>query len=122
MVSWRTLTDGVVIGHLTPGIITTGAWAGVNTLLVDAGSQLTTVRADHTLRPAVGRVALISRDAGADTDSVHLSVLTVGTAGVRVTGVRDHGRGLGRRDESTGGGGVSCVSLVTAADRVVVPH
>ena len=111
-----------MIGYLTPGIITTGAWAGVNTLLVDAGSELTTVRADHTLWPAVGRVALISRDTGADTDSVHLSVLTVGSAGVGVTRVRDDGPGRGWRDQSTGGGGVSSVSLVTGADRVVVPH
>ena len=122
MVSWRTLTDGVVIGHLTPGIITTGAWAGVNTLLVDAGSELVTVRAHHTLWPTVRRVALISRDTGADTDSVHLSVLTVGTAGVGVTGIRDDWLGRGWRDESTGGGGVSCVSLVTGTDRIVVPH
>ena len=121
-VSRGTLTDGVVVGDLAPGVVTTGPRAGVHTLLVDAGSELTTVRADHALWPAVGRVALIARDAGADTDSVNLSVLTVGAAGVRVTGVRDHGRGLGRRDESTGGGGVSCVSLVTAADGVVVPH
>ena len=111
-----------MVGDLTPGIVTTGPGTGVHTLLVDAGSQLTTVRADHTLRPAVGRVALISRDAGADTHSVHLSVLTVGTTGVRVTRVRDHRGGLRWRDESAGRGGVPCVSLVTAADRVVVPH
>ena len=111
-----------MVDHLTLSIGSTGAGAGVHTLLVDAGSELTTVRADHTLWPAVGRVALISRNAGADTNSVNLSVLTVGTAGVRVTGVRDHGRGLGWRDESTSRGGVSCVSLVTAADGVVVPH
>ena len=117
-----TLADGVVVGDLTPGVVTTGPGAGVHTLLVDAGSQLTTVRADHALWPAVGRVALISRDAGTDTDSVHLSVLTVGPTGVRVTGVRDHWSRLGGRDESTGRGGVSCVSLVTAADGVVVPH
>ena len=32
-----TLADGIVVGHLAPGIVTTGAWAGVHTLLVDAG-------------------------------------------------------------------------------------
>ena len=121
-VTRRTLTDGVVVGDLTPGVVTTGPWAGVNTLLVDAGSELTTVRAHHTLWPAVGRVALISRDAGADTDSVHLSVLTVGSAGVWIAGVRDDWPGRGWRDQSTGRGGVSCVSLVAGTDRVVVPH
>ena len=121
-VSRGTLTDGVVVGDLTSGVVTTGPWAGVDTLLVDAGSQLTTVRADHTLWPAVGRVALVARDTGADTDSVHLSVLTVGTAGVRVTGVSDDWPGWGWRDQSTGGGGVSCVSLVTGTDGIVVPH
>ena len=82
-----TMTDGDVVGNMTPGIDTTGPWAGVNTLLVDTGSLLVTVRADHTLWPTVGRVALISRYAVADTNSVLLPMLTVGSAGVGVTRV-----------------------------------
>ena len=111
-----------MVGDLAPGVVTTGPGTGVDTFLVDAGSELVTVRAHYTLRPTVRRVALISRDTGADTDSVHLSVLTVGTTGVGVTGVRDDWRGWWWRNQSTGRGGISCVSLVTGADRIVVPH
>ena len=69
------------------------AHTGVPAATGQAGKLWGTVRADHTLRPAVGRVALVAGDTGAHTDSVDLSVLTVGTAGVRVTGVG----GLDRR-------------------------
>ena len=43
LISRGTLTDGVMVGHLTPGIIATCARAGVHALLVYAGSQLTAV-------------------------------------------------------------------------------
>ena len=120
-VSRRTLADGVVVDDLTPGVVATCSWTGVDTLLVDAGRELVTVRADHTLRPAVGRVALVAGDTGTHADSIDLPVLTVGAAGVWVAGVSwlDWRR---RRDESTGGGGVSCVSRVAGADGIVVPH
>ena len=85
-----------MVGDLAPGVVTTGPGTGVDTFLVDAGSELVTVRAHYTLWPTVRRVALISRDTGADTDSVHLSVLTVGTAGIGITGVwLLHTAGLG---------------------------
>ena len=76
-----------MVGHLTPGIIATGARAGIHTLLVYAGCQLTAVRADHTLWSAVWRITLISGHTGTDTHTIDLSVLAVGAAGVRVTGV-----------------------------------
>ena len=42
-VSRWTLADGVVVDHLTPGVVAAGAGARVHTLLVDAGRQLVTV-------------------------------------------------------------------------------
>ena len=120
-VSRRTLADGVVVDDLTPGVVATSPRTGVDTLLVDAGRELVTVRADHTLWPAVGRVALVAWDTGTHTDTIDLPVLTVGTTGVRVAGVGGLDRRR-RRDEGTGGGGVSCVSRVAGADGIVVPH
>ena len=49
IVSRRTLTAGVVVGDLTPGVVTTGPKAGVITFVVDAGSKLVTVRVVLTL-------------------------------------------------------------------------
>ena len=120
-VSRRTLADGVVVDDLTPGVVATSPRTGVDTLLVDAGRELVTVRADHTLWPAVRRVALVAWDTGTHTDTIDLPVLTVGTTGIRVAGVGRLDRRR-RRDEGTGGGGVSCVSRVAGADGIVVPH
>ena len=116
-----TLADGIVVGHLAPGIVTAGAWAGVHTLLVDTGGQLATVRADHTLGSAVWRVSLVAWDTGADTHTINLPVLTVGTTGIGVTWVSVHLYGFWWGDEGAGRGGISLVAWVAGADGVVIP-
>ena len=122
LVSRGTLTDGVMVGHLTPGIIATGARAGVHTLLVDAGSQLITVRADHTLWSAVWRIALIAGHTGTDTHTIDLSVLAVGAAGVWVTGVQVQRNRGWRGNQGAGRGGVSFIARVAGADGIVIAH
>ena len=111
-----------MVGHLTPGIVATGAWAGVHTLLIDAGCQLTTVRAHHTLWSAVWRIALISRHTGTDTHTIDLSVLAVGAAGVWVAGIQVHRSRRWRGNQGAGRGGVSFISRVAGADGIVIAN
>ena len=111
-----------MVCDLAASIVATGAGAGVHTLLVDAGSELTAVRADHALGSALGRVAKVARDAGAHTDTIHLPVLAVGSARVRVAGVPVRLRQRGQDDGGTGRGGVTGEAGQTGADRVVVAH
>ena len=110
-----------MVGDLTPGVVTTGPRAGVHTLLVDAGGELATVGADHTLWSAVWRVSLVAWDTGADTHTINLPVLTVGTTGIGVTWVSVHLYGFWWGDEGAGRGGISLVAWVAGADGVMIP-
>ncbi len=121
-VAGRTLTDGVVIGHLAAGVVATRSRTGVHALLIDAGGELGAVRADHTLGPAVGRGALVAGQAGAHAHTVHLPVLAVGAAGVGVAGLAVLHHRLGRRDELASGQRVARVAGAARANGVVVAH
>ena len=76
-----------MVDHLTLSIGSTGAWAGVHTLLLDTGHGQRTLRAEETLRPAVRRTSEISLQAGADGPGTFRPALAVGTTGVRSAGV-----------------------------------
>ena len=120
--SWGTLADWVVVGDLASGVVSTSTRAWINTLLVDTGSQLVTVRADNTLGAAVGWRALECWGAGTDTHSVNLSFLAVWSAWVRITWVSIlHHRFWGWNNLASRGW-VSRISWVTGADRVVISY
>ena len=76
-----------MVDHLALSIGSTGAWAGVHTLLLDTGHGQRTLRAEETLRPAVRRTSEISLQTGADRSRSLRAALTVGTTGVWIAGV-----------------------------------
>ena len=79
-----------MVDHLALSIGSTGAWAGVHTLLLDTGHGQRTLRAEETLWPAVGRTSEISLQTGADRSGSFRATLTEGTTGVRSAGILDH--------------------------------
>ena len=76
-----------MVDHLALSIGSAGPRAGVHTLLLDTGHGQWTLRAEETLRPAVGRTSEISLQAGADRSGALRAALTVGTTGVRSAGI-----------------------------------
>lgn len=109
-----------MVGDLAPGVVSTHARAGVHALLVDAGSQLVTVGADHALGAAGRWSALVRWQTGAHTHAVDLSVLAVGSTWVGVAGICWFNYNWRRRNERAGRERVTIVASVTGADRVVV--
>ena len=89
--SRRTATDGVVLSDLTDGAHTTGARAGVDTLLGDAGQPGTAVRVLQALRLAAlagGGVSLVAGPAAAENlPGPVLTAVRVGAAGRGLAGV-----------------------------------
>ena len=79
-----------MIDHLALSIGSTGAGTGVDTLLLDTGHGQGTLRAEETLRAAVGRTSEISLQAGADRSGSFRATLTEGATGVRSAGILDH--------------------------------
>ena len=66
-----------MVDHLTPGIGSADTRARVNAFLTDACSAQAALRADYTLRPAVGRTSNEVSLARANTGPIHLPLLTV---------------------------------------------
>lgn len=77
----RTVTDGVVVDHLTQRFSATCPLTGVTALLVYAGLLYLTVRVDDTLRPTVGWCTKVTRQTFA-----HWTTLGHVAFGVRPTG------------------------------------
>ena len=82
--SLGTGADGVVVDNLTLSIGTTGSWTGVNTLLLDTSLGKSTLRAEQTLWPTVGRSTKVSLETGADRSGTLWSALTVRSTRIRV--------------------------------------
>lgn len=120
--SWRTLADRVVVGDLTPGVITTGTGARINTLLIDTSSQLVTIRADHALWATVRRSSLECRGTCTHTYSINFSVLAVGSARIGITWVSINFNRLGWRYDLTSRGWIARVAGVTRADWIVISY
>jgi hypothetical protein len=78
-----------VVDDPAHGVVATGAWAGVVTLVVTAtGKGSVTVRVDDTLRsPASVGIPEVFRSAGALTAAASDCRVCVGTTGVWVAGV-----------------------------------
>ena len=74
-----------MIDNFALGIGSTGSWTGVSTLLLHTGLGQRTLRAQETLRSAVGRASEISLEAGADWSRALWSAFTVGSTWVWVT-------------------------------------
>ena len=89
--SWWTTTDGVVLSDLAHSAHSTGAWAGVDTFLGDAGQPGTAVRVLETLSLAAlagDGVTLVAGSAGAENlASSVLTAVRVGAAGRGLAGV-----------------------------------
>ena len=86
-----TATDGVVLSHLAHSAHSTGARAGVDTLLGDAGQPGTAVRVLQALRLAAlagGGVSLVAGPAAAENlPGPVLTAVRVGAAGRGLAGV-----------------------------------
>ena len=83
VIAGGTSADGLVVDHLALSIGATGAGAGVNTPLPDAGSVIRTVWVDGTLRPAVGRNSNVVGKTGAGSNSSCQVILTLGEGSTR---------------------------------------
>ena len=81
LIVWWATADGVVVDNVAAGLDTAGSRAGVQTLLSDTRLDLGALGADHALGSAVGRSALIARQARAYSLTINLAALRVGTAG-----------------------------------------
>lgn len=82
--SFRTGADWVVVDNFAFSIGSTGSWTRINTLLLDTSLGQSTLRAEQTLRPAVGRSTKVSLETGADRSGTLRSALTVGSTRIRV--------------------------------------
>lgn len=83
----RATTNRVVIDNLAPSVDAAGTGTGVDALLFDTGSVLSTVWADHALRPACRGRAHEASEAWAHGVPVDLSTLTVRATRWRLTRV-----------------------------------
>lgn len=83
----RATTNRVVIDNLAPSVDAAGTGTGVDALLFDARSVLSTVWADHALRPACRGRAHEASKAWAHGVPVDLSTLTVRATRWRLTRV-----------------------------------
>lgn len=79
--------DGVVVHHLALGIVAAGTSARILALLVNAGTVLGALRADHTLRLAAGRGTDVTLHTAAHRVAVGVLALAVRTAGRRLAGI-----------------------------------
>jgi hypothetical protein len=86
--SSRARASGVVVDNGADGIGAAAARTGIHALHADAGQGGTALGADQTFRTAVGRGSYVARQAGADANPVHLSLLAVRPAGVGIAGVQ----------------------------------
>lgn len=76
----RATADRIMIGHLTPCILTTSAWTWVLAALIDTRLVEGTFWASRTFRSACRRSANIIDQACANGHFVDFTTLTVGTA------------------------------------------
>ena len=110
-----------MVGDSALSICTTKAWARIPTALLHACCRLATLRADQTLRSAVGWCSDHCSLTGANADSVLFFVLTVGSARVRVTWVGLFNNRNSLRDKGTLCNRITGVAVETGADGLV-PH
>ena len=116
-----TFTDGVVVGHGTAGVDTTGARAGVDTLGVDTGLVLGTVVAQETLRFALHcGVSLVVSDTLTHRLATLDSAVSVDTTGVGIAGISGDGRYRSQGLHHTAREGASYCSRGTTTDGVVL--
>lgn len=76
-----------MVHHLALGIVATGTSARILALLVNAGTVLGALRADHTLWLAAGRGTDVTLHTAAHRVAVSVLALTVRTAGGRLAGI-----------------------------------
>lgn len=76
-----------MVDDLALGVLSAGAGARVDALLVDASPVGGALGADHTLRPAARRRADVLRKAGADSLTVVDFALAVGSTWRGVAGI-----------------------------------
>ena len=110
-----------MVGDSALSICTTKARARIPTALLHACCRLATLRADQTLRSAVGWCSDHCSLTGANADSVLFFVLTVGSARVRVTWVGLFNNRNSLRDKGTLCNRITGVAIETSADGLV-PH
>ena len=88
----------VVVDHLALGGGHAGVRARVTALLVDAGQVTGALAGSPALRLAVGRTALIARQAGAGCKVVHAPALGVWPTWIRTAGINWQSRCLSLSD------------------------
>jgi len=74
-----------VVDHLAPGVGAANSRTGIDAFLTDAGCCETALRTDDALWAAVGRTSGKVGLARADAGAVHLPLLAVGAARIRIT-------------------------------------
>jgi hypothetical protein len=77
-----------VIDHGADGVGTGAARTRINTLHADTSQGWTTLGTDKTFRSAVRWRANVPGQARADTDTVHFSLLAVGSTRVRIARIK----------------------------------
>ena len=113
------LAHRVMVGDLTSCIVSTNTRAGIDTFLVDAGGEMTTIRADHTLGSAGWWGALVGGQTRANTHSIDFTMLAVWTTGVGITWISvNHNRRW--RNQCTSRYRVSFISTVACTDGIVI--